>query len=79
MLVYTKLEGLGFVEVPSPEQYHQIPEPYIKYDKPVYTTSVTHQLHCLYMIVRNLMSKRVIGTTRLPHGVSASYYPLSDV
>lgn len=28
-----------------------MPNPYFKYNKPVYTTSVTHQLHCLYMIM----------------------------
>lgn len=45
------LEGLGFVEIQHPEKYPPLSTPYMKYNKTVYTTSVTHQLHCLYMIM----------------------------
>lgn len=44
-------KGLGFIEVPDYASRPNIPQPLIEYTKPVYTTSVTHQLHCLFMIM----------------------------
>ena len=55
-------EGLGFVEIKRPEQYPTLAEPYIKYNKTVYTTSVTHQLHCLYMIMQGFNEMAVKGS-----------------
>ncbi|KAH7078047.1 hypothetical protein BKA63DRAFT_564594 [Paraphoma chrysanthemicola] len=45
-------EGLGYVNVTSPSQYNNLPHPIHDYPgHTVFTTSVTHQLHCLYTIV----------------------------
>ena len=44
-------KGLGFIEVADYANRPDIPLPLIEYKKPVYTTSVTHQLHCLFMIM----------------------------
>lgn len=44
-------KGLGFVDVPDYADRPDMPRPLFEYKKPVYTTSVTHQLHCLYMIM----------------------------
>lgn len=44
-------KGLGFVEVVDYAGRPDIPPPLIEYKKPVYTTSVTHQLHCMFMIM----------------------------
>ncbi|KAI8936756.1 hypothetical protein NX059_006003 [Plenodomus lindquistii] len=44
--------GLGYVDVQNASQYSNLPRPIHDYpSKHVYTTSVTHQLHCLYTIV----------------------------
>jgi hypothetical protein len=40
-------EGMGFVWVNHTEQYHDLPTPVEWPDKTVFTTSMTHQLHCL--------------------------------
>ncbi|KAF2011056.1 hypothetical protein BU24DRAFT_52127 [Aaosphaeria arxii CBS 175.79] len=44
--------GMGFQQIPDPESYHDLPTP-IVWDEgtTVFTTSVTHQLHCLYAVV----------------------------
>jgi hypothetical protein len=45
-------EGLGYVEVKEPTQYSNLPTPIHDYTKQtVFTTSMTHQLHCLYTIL----------------------------
>ncbi|KAF2644789.1 hypothetical protein P280DRAFT_487317 [Massarina eburnea CBS 473.64] len=45
-------EGLGYVHIPAPELYNNLPTPIHDYPNlTVYTTSVTHQLHCLYTII----------------------------
>ncbi|KAI7200797.1 hypothetical protein KC343_g15147 [Hortaea werneckii] len=43
-------QGFGFLHVANPEQHPELPPPYHRHNKTVYTTSMTHQLHCLYMI-----------------------------
>ena len=40
-------EGMGFVWVNDTSKYHDLPTPIIWPEKTVFTTSVTHQLHCL--------------------------------
>ncbi|KAK3702917.1 hypothetical protein LTR37_014766 [Vermiconidia calcicola] len=40
--------------VPNPGKYPHLPTPYMKDDKAVYMTSVTHQLHCLYTIMHSI-------------------------
>ncbi|KAL6702785.1 hypothetical protein ACN47E_000969 [Coniothyrium glycines] len=45
-------EGLGYVHVREPAQHDDLPRPLHDYpDQTVFTTSVTHQLHCLYTIL----------------------------
>ncbi|RFU32353.1 hypothetical protein B7463_g3991, partial [Scytalidium lignicola] len=43
-------KGLGYVRIDKPEEYDNLPEPLPEYDSTVFTTSVTHQLHCLYKL-----------------------------
>lgn len=53
--VYTNkilTEGMGFVWVNDTHRYHDLPTPVDWPDKTVFTTSMTHQLHCLYAIVQ---------------------------
>jgi hypothetical protein len=38
---------MGFVWVNDTEKYHDLPTPIMWPDKTVFTTSATHQLHCL--------------------------------
>lgn len=44
-------KGLGFIEVTDYADRPNMPQPLLEYKKPTYTTSVTHQLHCLFMIM----------------------------
>jgi hypothetical protein len=46
-------KGIGFQEVPDPSKYHDLPTP-IVWDEghTVFTTSWTHQLHCLWAVVQ---------------------------
>ncbi|KAL7779765.1 hypothetical protein CFE70_009782 [Pyrenophora teres f. teres 0-1] len=45
-------EGLGYVNVKNATDYSNLPQPVHDYPgQNVYTTSVTHQLHCLYTIL----------------------------
>ncbi|KAG9205371.1 hypothetical protein G6514_008011 [Epicoccum nigrum] len=44
--------GMGFQHIKRPEQYHDLPTPIVwDQNKTVFTTSMTHQLHCLYAVV----------------------------
>ncbi|KAF2733050.1 hypothetical protein EJ04DRAFT_513488 [Polyplosphaeria fusca] len=44
--------GLGYVGVKDPSKYDELPKPIHDYTKKtVFTTSMTHQLHCLYTIL----------------------------
>lgn len=45
-------KGMGFVWVNHTERYHDLPTPIDWPDKTVFTTSMTHQLHCLFAIVQ---------------------------
>jgi hypothetical protein len=67
-------KGLGFIEVPfphSPSTYPHLPRPYMKYNKPVYTTSGTHQLHCLYMIMTGMNELALNGGKFKPMDMSS--------
>ncbi|KAI0019417.1 hypothetical protein F4780DRAFT_780454 [Xylariomycetidae sp. FL0641] len=44
--------GNGFVEVNDTQNYHDLPTPVIWPGKTTFTTSTTHQLHCLYAMVQ---------------------------
>jgi hypothetical protein len=44
--------GLGYVQVEDPSRYDNLPHPIHDYvNHTVFTTSMTHQLHCLYTIL----------------------------
>jgi hypothetical protein len=44
--------GLGYVHVEEPSSYNNLPHPiHDYYNKSVFTTSMTHQLHCIYTIL----------------------------
>lgn len=45
-------KGMGFVWVNETHKYHDLPNPIEWPEKTVFTTSWTHQLHCLYAIVQ---------------------------
>ena len=44
-------KGMGFQSIPDPQSYHDLPTPIIWPNATVFTTSMTHQLHCLYAVV----------------------------
>ncbi|RDW69901.1 hypothetical protein BP5796_08298 [Coleophoma crateriformis] len=44
--------GMGFQWVNDTHRYHDLPHPIEWPDKTVFTTSMTHQLHCLYAVVQ---------------------------
>jgi hypothetical protein len=51
--------GLGYVDVKDPSTHDNLPQPIHDYpNNTVFTTSMTHQLHCLYTILEayNIMS-----------------------
>jgi hypothetical protein len=53
-------EGLGYVKVKNPTQYSNLPHPIHDYrNATVFTTSITHQLHCLYTILDAYNSMKV--------------------
>ena len=54
-------KGLGFLHIEHPERNPELPKPYHRHNKTVYTTSVTHQLHCLYMIMGHYNDLAVNG------------------
>ncbi|KAK4560438.1 hypothetical protein LTR86_005634 [Recurvomyces mirabilis] len=64
-LVPNTSEGLGFVEINKSAQYPALAAPYMKYNKTVYTTSVTHQLHCLYMIMHGFNDLALKGSLKM--------------
>ncbi|KAI1337243.1 hypothetical protein F5Y15DRAFT_390699 [Xylariaceae sp. FL0016] len=45
-------KGMGFVWVNDTSKYHDLPHPIMWPEKTVFTTSITHQLHCLFAIVQ---------------------------
>lgn len=48
MLTKQLKAGLGFVEIKDPSSYDGLPTPLYNFpNRTVYTTSMTHQLHCL--------------------------------
>ncbi|GKT40990.1 oxidase ustYa [Colletotrichum spaethianum] len=44
--------GMGFQWVNDTHKYHDLPTPIVWPEKTVFTTSVTHQLHCLFAVVQ---------------------------
>lgn len=63
-------EGLGYLKVSDPSRYDNLPHPLEGYDDTVFTTSVTHQLHCLYNILEvysSLTSGYTLGAQMQGH------------
>ncbi|KAF2971374.1 hypothetical protein GQX73_g2238 [Xylaria multiplex] len=59
-------KGLGYLEVKHPEEYSNLPTKLAIFeDQFVVTTSMTHQLHCLYAIAE-AYSALTSDTTRVP-------------
>jgi len=58
-------EGMGFQEVNNTEKYHDLPTP-IQWDgkKVVYSTSLTHQLHCIFIMAQTYAG--LTSNTTLP-------------
>ncbi|KAI7089958.1 hypothetical protein KC356_g1880 [Hortaea werneckii] len=56
-------KGFGFLHIANPEDHPELPPPYHRHNKTVYTTSMTHQLHCLYMIATSWNDLAVNGYT----------------
>nr|XP_036575724.1 uncharacterized protein CTRU02_14374 [Colletotrichum truncatum]KAF6782335.1 hypothetical protein CTRU02_14374 [Colletotrichum truncatum] len=44
--------GMGFQWVNDTHKYHDLPTPIVWPEKTVFTTSITHQLHCLFAVVQ---------------------------
>ncbi|KAH6634672.1 hypothetical protein B0J18DRAFT_453373 [Chaetomium sp. MPI-SDFR-AT-0129] len=44
-------KGLGYVQINDTSRYKNLPNPLKSYPDSTFTTSVTHQLHCLHAIV----------------------------
>ena len=43
--------GLGYVQINNTKDYNNLPTPLKSYPDSTFTTSMTHQLHCLHAIV----------------------------
>ncbi|KAG9240322.1 hypothetical protein BJ878DRAFT_299529 [Calycina marina] len=59
--------GMGFQEVKEPEKYHDLPHKIMWPDKTVFTTSMTHQLHCLFAIVQTYSGIKANHTLEEDH------------
>jgi hypothetical protein len=58
--------GLGYVKVTDPANFVDLPTPIHDYpNETVFTTSMPHQLHCLY----NILEVYAAMTSENPHGV----------
>ncbi|KUJ18803.1 uncharacterized protein LY89DRAFT_706441 [Mollisia scopiformis] len=56
--------GMGFQWVNDTHRYHDLPHPIMWPDKTVFTTSMTHQLHCLFAVVQTYSGLK--SNTTLP-------------
>jgi len=58
---------MGFQVVNDTTKYHDLPTPIEWPDKTVFTTSMTHQLHCLYAIVQTYSGLKSNATLEEDH------------
>lgn len=58
------IDGIGFQWVNDTHRYHDLPHPIIWPNKTVFTTSMTHQLHCLFAVVETYSGLK--SNTALP-------------
>ncbi|KAH8756159.1 hypothetical protein BGZ57DRAFT_962703 [Hyaloscypha finlandica] len=56
--------GIGFQWVNDTHRYHDLPHPIVWPNKTVFTTSMTHQLHCLFAVVETYSGLK--SNTTLP-------------
>ncbi|PMD57178.1 uncharacterized protein K444DRAFT_632315 [Hyaloscypha bicolor E] len=56
--------GIGFQWVNDTHRYHDLPHPIVWPNKTVFTTSMTHQLHCLFAVVETYSGLK--SNTALP-------------
>ena len=57
-------DGIGFQWVNDTHRYHDLPHPIVWPNKTVFTTSMTHQLHCLFAVVETYSGLK--SNTALP-------------
>jgi hypothetical protein len=62
----TKPEGLGYVQINNTQDYNNLPTPLEFYPDSTFTTSVTHQLHCLHAIVEVMAAYTSNQLDKLP-------------
>jgi hypothetical protein len=58
--------GLGYVRINNTKDYDNLPTPLDDYPGSTFTTSVTHQLHCLHAIVQIVAAYASNQTEKLP-------------
>lgn len=72
LILYTSIanrlkEGLGYLLIKNPSEYSNLPHPIHHYtNRTVFTTSVTHQLHCLYIILNAYSSLKLTNASSIP-------------
>lgn len=68
-------EGLGYVEVKEPARYSNLPKPIHDYpNQTVFTTSMTHQLHCLYTILEAYSTLQVSLELGFPNQIKMPWH-----
>ncbi|OLN92793.1 hypothetical protein CCHL11_06693 [Colletotrichum chlorophyti] len=56
-------KGLGYLDIKNPERYDNLPVPLPEFaPRTVFTTSMTHQLHCLYAILESYAGLAINGS-----------------
>ncbi|TEA18565.1 Oxidase ustYa [Colletotrichum sidae] len=75
-------KGLGYLDVTNPQRYGNLPAPLPEFaPRSVFTTSMTHQLHCLYAILEGYAGLVVNGSaevdqhSHLPEGTEGANEP----
>lgn len=58
--------GLGYVRINNTRDYDNLPTPLKSYPSSTFTTSVTHQLHCLHSVVEMVAAYTSNQVDRLP-------------
>lgn len=58
--------GLGYIRINNTKDFDNLPTPLEQYPESTFTTSVTHQLHCLHAIVRVVAAYASNQPERLP-------------
>lgn len=59
-------EGLGYIHINSTANYDNLPTPLKTYPDYTFTTSMTHQLHCLHAIASTFAAMSSNRTDKMP-------------